>query len=79
MIQNLKQVEPGTKVKLSGTTDAWAVEAIKALISQGIMDPDTKVKSDGSMNFRSKELLKRQEASALLDQAFNYYTLPISH
>lgn len=43
------------------------------------MDPDTKVKSDGSMNFRSKELLKRQEASALLDQAFNYYTLPISH
>ncbi|MEC0309001.1 serine hydrolase [Paenibacillus lautus] len=79
MIQNLKQVEPRTKVKLSGTTDAWAVEAIKALISQGIMDPDTKVKSDGSVNFRSKELLIRQEASALLDQAFNYYTLPIGH
>ena len=38
MIQNLKQVEPRTKVKLSGTTDAWAVEGIKALISQGIMD-----------------------------------------
>ncbi|MGO4786337.1 serine hydrolase [Paenibacillus sp. 2KB_20] len=78
MIQNLKQVEPKTKVKLSGTTDAWAVEAIKALVSQGIMDPDTKVKSDGSVNFRSKELLKRQEASALLAQAFNYI-LPISH
>jgi len=78
MIQNLKQVEPKTKVKLSGTTDAWAVEAIKALVSQGIMDPDTKVKSDGSVNFRSKELLKRQEASALLDQAFNY-VLPIRH
>ncbi|GGF95910.1 hypothetical protein GCM10010912_46000 [Paenibacillus albidus] len=79
MIQNLRQVEPSTKVKLSGKTDAWAVEAIKALISQGIMDPDTKVNSDGSVNFRSKELLKRQEASALLDQAFNYYILPISH
>jgi len=78
MIQNLKQVETRTKVKLSGTTDAWAVEAIKALVSQGIMDPDTKVKSDGSVNFRSKELLKRQEASALLDQAFNY-ALPIRH
>lgn len=39
MIQNLKQVEPGTKVKLSGTTDAWAVEAIKALISQGDHGP----------------------------------------
>ncbi|WP_268624878.1 serine hydrolase [Paenibacillus alvei] len=79
MIQNLKQVEPKTKVKLNGTTDAWAVEAIKTLVSQGIMDPDTKVKSDGSVNFRSQELLKRQEASALLDQAFNYYTLPIRH
>lgn len=79
MIQNLKQVEPRTEVKLSGKTDAWAVEAIKALVSQGIIDPDTKVKSDGSVNFRSKELLKRQEASALLDQAFNYYILPISH
>ncbi|MEK4292444.1 serine hydrolase [Paenibacillus sp. FSL R5-0914] len=78
MIQNLRQVEPSTKVKLSGTTDAWAVEAIKALVSQGIMDPDTKVKSDGSVNFRSKELLLRQEASALLDQAFNYI-LPIRH
>lgn len=79
MIQNLKQVEPSTKVKLSGKTDAWAVAAIQALISQGIMDPDTKVNSDGSVNFRSRELLKRQEASALLDQAFNYYTLPIRH
>jgi CubicO group peptidase (beta-lactamase class C family) len=79
MIQNLKQVEPKKKVKLNGKTDAWAVESIKALISQGIMDPDTKVNSDGSVNFRSKELLKRQEASALLDQAFNYYTLPIRH
>lgn len=79
MIQNMKQLEPKTKVKLNGTTDAWAVEAIKALVSQGIMDPDTKVKSDGSVNFRSQELLKRQEASALLDLAFDYYTLPIRH
>lgn len=79
MIQNMKQLEPKTKVKLNGTTDAWAVEAIKALVSQGIMDPDTKVKSDGSVNFRSQELLKRQEASALLDLAFNYYALPIRH
>ncbi|MDK8180515.1 beta-lactamase family protein [Paenibacillus sp. UMB4589-SE434] len=79
MIQNLKQVELRTKIKLNGKTDAWAVKAIEALVSQGIMDPDTKVKSDGSVNFRSKELLKRQEASALLDQAFNYYALPIRH
>ncbi|MEK8129453.1 serine hydrolase [Paenibacillus filicis] len=79
MIQNLRQVEPGTNVKLSGETDAWAEKAIQALVSQGIIDPDTKNQSDGSVNFRSKQLLKRQEASALLDQAFNYYTLPIRH
>jgi hypothetical protein len=79
MIQNLKHAAPGTNVKLSGETDAWAVEAITALVSQGIMDPDTKINSDASIDFRSKQLLKRQEASALLDQAFDYYSLPISH
>jgi len=77
MIQNLRQAEPGAKVTLSGETDAWAVEAITTLVSQGIMDPDTKINSDGSINFHSKQLLKRQEASALLDLAFGYYTLPI--
>lgn len=79
MIQNLKHAEIGTNVKLSGETDAWAVEAITALVSQGIMDPDTKIHSDASIDFRSKQLLKRQEASALLDLAFDYYSLPISH
>ncbi|MGO4270987.1 S-layer homology domain-containing protein, partial [Paenibacillus sp. TAF58] len=79
MIQNLKHAEMGTNVKLSGETDAWAVEAITALVSQGIMDPDTKIHSDASIDFRSKQLLKRQEASALLDLAFDYYSLPISH
>ncbi|WP_028563629.1 serine hydrolase [Paenibacillus pinihumi] len=77
MIQNLRQAEPGAKVPLSGETDAWAVEAVTTLVSQGIMDPDTKINTDGSLNFRSKQLLKRQEASALLDLAFDYYTLPI--
>ncbi|GKU79104.1 serine hydrolase [Paenibacillus sp. L3-i20] len=78
MIQNLKQAAPGTDVKLIGETDVWAVEAIKALVSQGIIDPDTKINADATIDFRSKELLKRQEASALLDQAFGYYSLPIS-
>ncbi|OPH53508.1 penicillin-binding protein [Paenibacillus ferrarius] len=77
MIQNLRQAQPGAKVTLRGETDAWAVEAITTLVSQGIMDPDTKINSDGSIDFRSKQLLKRQEASALLDLAFDYYTLPI--
>ncbi|OAB25516.1 penicillin-binding protein [Paenibacillus macquariensis subsp. defensor] len=77
MIQNLKQAEPATDIKLTGDTDSWAVNAITALVSQGIVDPDTKVKADGSVDFRSKQLLLRQEACALLDIAFGYYTLPI--
>ncbi|MCC3379418.1 serine hydrolase [Paenibacillus farraposensis] len=79
MIQNLKQLEPvaSTKTKLKDTADAWAKDAITALVSQGIVDPDTKVSADGSFTFRAKALLKRQEASALLDLAFGYYSLPI--
>ncbi|NTU31600.1 serine hydrolase [Brevibacillus sp. HB1.1] len=78
MIQNLKQLEPmaNTKTKLQDA-DAWAKDAITALVSQGIVDPDTKVGADGSFKFRAKDLLKRQEASALLDLAFGYYSLPI--
>ena len=79
MIQNLKQLEPvaTSKVTLQDTADAWAKDAITALVSQGIVDPDTKVGADGSFTFRAKDLLKRQEASALLDLAFGYYSLPI--
>ncbi|MEC0090989.1 serine hydrolase [Paenibacillus macquariensis] len=77
MIQNLKQAKPATDIKLTGDTDSWAVNSITALVSQGIVDPDTKVKVDGSVDFRSKQPLLRQEASALLDLAFGYYTLPI--
>jgi len=86
MIQNIKQllanlahtpVPPMLDVKLIGQTDDWAVKAITALVSQGIVDPDTIVNSDGSVDFHSTKPLLRQEASALLDLAFDYYTLPI--
>lgn len=79
MIQNLKQLESvvTSKVKLQDTADTWAADAITALVSQGIVDPDTKINTDGSFTFRAKDLLKRQEASALLDLAFGYYSLPI--
>lgn len=75
MIQNLKQVKPATKITLTGQTDTWAVDPIRALISTGIVDPDTKVNQNGSVDFRSKQPLLRQEASALLDKAFGYYSL----
>ena len=79
MIQNLKQFEPiaTSKVTLQDTADTWAADAITALVSQGVVDPDTKINADGSFTYRAKDLLKRQEASALLDLAFGYYSLPI--
>ncbi|MDM5436380.1 beta-lactamase family protein [Bacillus hominis] len=79
MIQNLKQIQPdqAKKVKLLDAADDWAVQSIQVLASQGIVDPDTSINVDGSFIFRPKDLLLRQEASALLDLAFGYYALPI--
>ncbi|MGM2863420.1 serine hydrolase [Bacillus cereus group sp. Bce021] len=78
-IQDLKPIQPdkAIKVKLLDAADDWAVQSIQALASQGILDPDTSINADGSFNFRPKDLLLRQEASALLDLAFGYSTLPI--
>lgn len=78
MIQNLRQLQTDTTVTLTGSTDAWAADAIQALVANGVVDPDTGVEPDGSVHFRSKQLLLRQEACALLDKAFNYYALPIA-
>ena len=78
-IQDLKTIQPdkAIKVKLLDAADDWAVQSIQALASQGILDPDTSINADGSLIFRPKDLLLRQEASALLDLAFNYYAPPI--
>lgn len=84
MIQNLKQIhdmkpiqpDKAIKVTLLDAADDWAIQSIQALASQGILDPDTSINADGSLTFRPKDLLLRQEASALLDLAFGYHALP---
>lgn len=75
----LKQIqsEQANQVKLLDAADDWAVQSIQALASQGIVDPDTTIQTDGTFTFRPKDLLLRQEASALLDLAFGYHALPI--
>lgn len=78
MIQNLKQLQVDTRVILTDPTDPWAVGAIQSLIGSGVVDPDTRNQKDGSVHFRSKQLLLRQEACALPDKAFNFYTLPLA-
>ncbi|WP_283749473.1 beta-lactamase family protein [Bacillus mycoides] len=85
MIQNVKQIhdmkpiqpDKAIKVKLLDAADDWAIQSIQGLASQGILDPDTPINADGSFMFRPKDLLLRQEASAFLDLAFNYYAPPI--
>ncbi|KAK9717712.1 hypothetical protein K7432_006017 [Basidiobolus ranarum] len=79
MIQNLKNPATESQVRLASQTDTWAAEAIAALVSQGIVDPDTKISPNRTVDFRPEQNLSRQEASALLDIAFGYYALPIQH
>lgn len=64
VIQNLKQIQPeqANQVKLLEAADDWTVQAIQALASQGIVDPDTTIHADGSFTFRPKDLLLRQES-----------------
>ncbi|WP_459500554.1 serine hydrolase [Bacillus sp. C1] len=85
MIHNLKQLhdlkaiqpDKANNVTLLDAADDWAVQSIQKLASQGIVDPDTSINTDGSFSFRPRDLLLRQEASALLDLAFSYHALPI--
>ncbi|MCR8844631.1 serine hydrolase [Paenibacillus sp. SC116] len=51
--------------KLSGKTDAWAVEAVKFMVANGIYGPEVKKGKDGSFNYQSHKPLLRQEAAAM--------------
>ncbi|MEC0245844.1 hypothetical protein P4H65_08545 [Paenibacillus chitinolyticus] len=73
----MKQLQPASEIKLTGPTDEWAVKAVTALVSQGIVNPSASVNPDGSVDFRSKQPLLRQEVAVLLDKAFGCYTLPL--
>ncbi|KAK9759567.1 hypothetical protein K7432_017309 [Basidiobolus ranarum] len=79
MIQNLKNPAPESQIRLAVQTNTWAAEAIAALVSQGIVDPDTKIRPNRTVDFRPEQNLSRQEASALLDIGFGCYTLPNRH
>ncbi|WP_339219537.1 hypothetical protein [Paenibacillus sp. FSL W7-1332] len=60
-----------TRLLKEVTECSWLlVEAIQALIGSGVVDPDTRNQKGRSVHFRSKQLLLRQEACALLDKAF---------
>ncbi|MGG1443768.1 S-layer homology domain-containing protein [Brevibacillus laterosporus] len=61
--------QSGDKIQLAGQTDESALKAVRTLVASGVIDPDTIKNPDGSVDFRSKELLLHQEACYLIDKA----------
>ncbi|MBD8499240.1 serine hydrolase domain-containing protein [Paenibacillus arenosi] len=59
---------PRPPVKLAGTTDEWALEAVQYVVAHGYYGPEVSKHQDGSIDFMSKKGLKRQEAAAILYQ-----------
>ncbi|TVX89851.1 serine hydrolase [Paenibacillus agilis] len=51
--------------KLSGKTDAWAVEGVKFMVASGLYGPEVKKGKDGSFDYQSRKPLLRQEAAAI--------------
>ncbi|MDM5291778.1 serine hydrolase [Peribacillus simplex] len=58
----------GDEVRLAGQTDESAIKAVSKLVAAGVTDPVTITNSDGSVDFRSKAPLLRQEASYFIDK-----------
>ncbi|WP_051217613.1 serine hydrolase domain-containing protein [Paenibacillus assamensis] len=59
---------PKPPVKLAGTTDEWALEAVQYVVAHGYYGPEVSKHQDGSIDFLSKKGLKRQEAAAIFYQ-----------
>ncbi|MEK4047664.1 serine hydrolase [Paenibacillus sp. FSL H8-0048] len=62
------------KVKLSGTTDKWAVPAVKMAVALGLYGPDFKPDAKGAVDYKSREALSKKENAAIL---YALFTKPI--
>lgn len=68
MLWNLMKTfgtQPGEAI-LADETDEWAREAVQGLVANRMFGPEVIVSANGSVQFRSKDVLLRQEAAALL-------------
>lgn len=63
------------KVKLSGTTDQWAVPAVKMAVALGLYGPDFKPDAKGAVDYKSKAALSKKENAAIL---YALFTNPIN-
>jgi hypothetical protein len=57
-------------VKLSGTTDKWAVPAVKMMVALGVHGPEVQKGTDGAADFQAKKLLTKQETASILYAIF---------
>ena len=64
------------EVALSGTTDAWAVQAVQMMVALGLHGPEVETAEDGSADFLSRETLNREQEAALL---YSIFTQPTDH
>ncbi|AWX54931.1 penicillin-binding protein [Brevibacillus brevis] len=56
------------KAKLSGRTDAWALEGVHFVVAKGLYGPEVVKGRDGSLDYKSEQLMVRKEAAALLSR-----------
>lgn len=57
---------PLEKAKLTGKTDSWAVDAVSNIVGYKFYGPEVTPSPDGSVDYRSKQVMTRKEAAALL-------------
>ncbi|PFN09962.1 S-layer homology domain-containing protein, partial [Bacillus cereus] len=57
---------PPAEATLKGETDDWAIESVKNIVGHRLVGPEVIYNEDGSADYLSKQIMKRQEATALL-------------
>lgn len=66
----LSGVQP-MEAKLKGTTDKWALDSVKTVVALKLYGPEIKPNKDGSVDYQSKKIMKKQEAAALIAKIIN--------
>lgn len=62
--------------KITGNTDAWAENAAKFIVGMKFYGPEVSLSADGSADYKSKQIMTRQEAAALLYLASKWSYAP---
>lgn len=52
--------------KLAGETDPWAEKGVKFIVGMECYGPEVSISKDGAVDYKSKKVMTREEASALI-------------